>query len=156
MDPATVFPDPASLAAAVGETSRVAPAWLPFAPYAVVSVLHVVLLALEHPLAGLRIKRGDGGQGAGFLHIKQAALVQGGQAGPRVSLDEVRAFRPRHRRAQSVDGAGGRAVRPEQQVDAQRAGIRLIQRVKLRNKACFTEQALHSFFKFFRQWLHIT
>ena len=112
---------------------------------------------VEHPLAGLRIKRGDGGQGAGFLHIKQAALVQGGQAGPRVSLDEVRAFRPRHRRAQSVDGAGGRAVRPEQQVDAQRAGIRLIQSVQIRKKACFTKQALHLAFKSFGQLLkHIT
>ena len=52
---------PITPAAAVGETSRVAPAWLPFAPYAVVSVLHVVLLALEHPLAG-RNPVGDDGK----------------------------------------------------------------------------------------------
>lgn len=43
---------PITPAAAAGETSRVAPAWLPFAPYAAVSIIHIVLLALEHPLAG--------------------------------------------------------------------------------------------------------
>ena len=111
---------------------------------------------VEHPLAGLGIERGDGGQGARLLHVKQAALVQRRQAGARVALDEIRALRPWDGRAEPLDGAGRRSVRAEEQVDAQRAGIRLIQRVKIRKKACFTEQALHLFFKFFRQWLHIT
>ena len=111
---------------------------------------------VEHPLAGLGIERGDGGQGARLLHVKQAALVQRRQAGARVALDEIRALRPRDGRAEPLDGAGRRSIRAEEQVDAQRAGIRLIQRVKIRKKACFTEQALHLFFKFFRQWLHIT
>ena len=99
---------------------------------------------------------GDGGQGARLLHVKQAALVQRRQAGARVALDEIRAPCPRDGRAEPLDGAGRRSVRAEEQVDAQRAGIRLIQRVKIRKKACFTEQAFHLFFKFFRQWLHIT
>ena len=107
-------------------------------------------------LAGLGIERGDGGQSARLLHVKQAALVQRRQAGARVALDEIRALRPWDGRAEPLDGAGRRSVRAEEQVDAQRAGIRLIQRVKIRKKACFTEQALHLFFEFFRQWLHIT
>ncbi|WP_353055581.1 lysoplasmalogenase family protein [Leucobacter sp. CX87] len=46
--------NPATPAPAVfPETApRAARAWLPFVPYIVVSIIHVVLLALEHPLAG--------------------------------------------------------------------------------------------------------
>ena len=37
----------------------------------------------------------------------------------------------------------------QEQVDAQRAGIGFIQRVQIRKKACFTEQAFHLILEFF-------
>lgn len=44
---------------------------------------------------------------------------------------------------------GGVPSRTQEQVDAQRAGIGFIQRVQIRKKACFTEQAFHLILEFF-------
>ena len=100
---------------------------------------------VEHALAGLRVKRRDGGKRAGLLQVEQPRLVQRREAGARVPAHEVRAPGPRHALAKPLlrQRAGGIAVRAEQQVQAQRALGRLLKRAFIRKKACFPEQAFH-------------
>ena len=104
---------------------------------------------IQHALARLGVKHDNSGQRTRLLHIKQAAFVERGKPGACIALYEIRALCPRNRRTKPLDGAGRRAVRTQEQVDAQRAGIGFIQRVQIRKKACFTEQAFHLILEFF-------